>query len=63
MERFSFIIFFMSLLYTLYQGVMFYLFYQRLNKKNVFLGDIYEKILLLISVSYLLTTIFIGINI
>ena len=63
MERFSFIVFFMSLLYTLYQGVMFYLFYQRLNKKNVFLGDIYEKILLLISVSYLLTTIFIGINI
>lgn len=63
MERFSFIVFFMSLLYTLYQGVMFYLFYQRLNKKNVFLGDIYEKILLLISMSYLLTTIFIGINI
>lgn len=63
MERFSFIIFFMSLLYTLYQGVMFYLFYQGLNKKNVFLGDIYEKILLLISISYLLTTIFIGINI
>lgn len=63
MERFSFIVFFMALLYTLYQGVMFYLFYQRLNKKNVFLGDIYEKILLLISVSYLLTTIFIGINI
>lgn len=63
MERFSFIIFFMSLLYTLYQGVMFYLFYQGLNKKNVFLGNIYEKILLLISISYLLTTIFIGINI
>lgn len=63
MERFSFIVFFMALLYTLYQGVMFYLFYQRLNKKNVFLGDIYEKILLLISMSYLLTTIFIGINI
>lgn len=63
MERFSFILFFMSLLYTLYQGVMFYLFYQGINKKNVFLGDIYEKILLLISISYLLTTIFIGINI
>lgn len=63
MERFSFIIFFMSLLYTSYQGVMFYLFYQGLNKKNVFLSNIYEKILLLISVSYLLTTIFIGINI
>jgi hypothetical protein len=62
MERVSYFIFFLSILYTLYQGLLFGLIY-----KNVigvkFLDSLTEKILLIFSLSYILTAISIGINI